>query len=109
MYKRQLPFGIKDYFHESNDAVAWNNDILLGTACSIHSSTVVYFSFEDSNALFNSDFFALPDPSIPYLTFLCRYKKRTYCRTFKNISKVAKISFIEVEEIRKKSEEAIFN
>ena len=69
-------FRITDYFHETNDAVAWNSDIKLDSSYSINSSTVV-FCFADSSALFDYDFFALPDPLITHLRVLCRFSKRT--------------------------------
>ena len=57
---------IDAYFHESNGAAAWNNDRYLGKAYSINSSTLVSFSFANSDARPNSAFFALPDHSIPF-------------------------------------------
>tara|TARA_B100000579_G_C22817718_1_gene848834 strand:+ start:496 stop:738 length:243 start_codon:yes stop_codon:yes gene_type:complete len=47
---------IDAYFHESNGAVEWNSDRYLGQVYSINGSTVVSFSFGDSNAIPNSDF-----------------------------------------------------
>ena len=57
---------IDAYFHESDGAAAWNSDLYLRPSYSINSSTVVSFSFADSNALFNLDFFALLNHWIPY-------------------------------------------
>ena len=104
---KSLPFpGINrldTYSHASNSEVAWNSDRYLGPAYSINGSTVVSFSFADSNALSNSDFFALPDHSIPYEPIsYTDTQKADIRKAFDEISTLANITFVEVEEIGKK-------
>ena len=104
---KSLPFAginrIDAYFHESNGAVAWNNDPYLGQLYSINSSIVVSFSFADNDALSNSDFFALPDHSIPFEPIsYSGDQKKDIRQAFDEISTVANITFIEVEEIGQK-------
>ena len=83
--------------------MAWNSDEYLGPAYSINESTVVSFSFADSNALSNSDFFALPDHSIPYKPISYTDSQKVDIRkAFDEISTVANITFVEVEEIGNK-------
>ena len=104
---KSLPFtGIKRidaYFHESNGAVAWNSDPYLKSSYSVNNSTVISFSFADNNALSNSDFFALDDNSIPYNPISYTASQKEDIRTaFNEISTIANITFVEVEEIGEK-------
>ena len=105
---KSLPFTginrIDAYFHESNGAVAWNNDQYLGSTYSTNGSTVISFSFADSNALPNSDFFALDDHSIPYKPISYTDSQKVDIRqAFDEISTVANITFIEVRKLGEKS------
>ena len=104
---KSLPFTginrIDAYFHESNGAVAWNSDPYLSGTYSINGSTVVSFSFADRNALSNSDFFALPDHSIPFEPIsYTDSQKVDIKKAFEEISTVANISFVEIDEINNK-------
>tara|TARA_Y100001968_G_C18902290_1_gene501291 strand:- start:295 stop:516 length:222 start_codon:yes stop_codon:yes gene_type:complete len=64
---------------------------------------VISFSFADSNALSNSDFFSLPDYSITYKTIsYTDSQKIDIPKAFDEINTVSNIHFIEVEEIENK-------
>ena len=94
---------IDAYFHESNGKVAWNSDRYLGSSYSINGSTVVSFSLADTDALSNSDFFALPDHSIPYQPISYTDSQKADIRkAFDEISTVANITFVEIEDIGNK-------
>ena len=104
---KSLPFTgdnrIDAYFHEKNGAVAWNSDPYLSLSNSINGSTVISFSFADADALANSDFFALPDHSIPYNPIsYTDSQKEDIRKAFEEISTIANITFVEVEEIGNK-------
>ena len=104
---KSLPFTginrIDAYFHESNGAVAWNNDPYLGSSYSVNDSTVVSFSFANNDSSPNSDFFALPDHSIAFQPISYTNEQKVDIRkAFDEISTVANITFVEVEEIEDK-------